>query len=254
MEYYERYDQECTEETLSGGAADTESVFALAEEEKRHAPTDVYVVQPGDTYYGIATKLGITAYQLSGLNLYVDPDAIQVGQQLRIPLLQPDADEICATGGRPHEMLETAEPSLACLHETEPRESESASAIPETSAKRAEPPHREDYTMITMPQGWSFYNILVRHGVSYDALQRANPGMDLDALTPGQTVYVPPGGSRGLTEDSAMGTHIVERLETLDSISRKYRVSTANLLKANPNLAPHDFIAGRVILVPNVWR
>ncbi len=52
---------------------------------------DIYVVQPGDTYYGIAAKLGITAYQLSGLNPYVDPEALQVGQQLCIPLQTEDS-------------------------------------------------------------------------------------------------------------------------------------------------------------------
>jgi len=299
MDYYERNVPDCTEETLADAIADSERVFTLAGDADDHACTDVYIVQPGDTYYGIAAKLGITVYQLSGLNPFVNPDAIEVNQRLCIPLLQPDSDEIIAavepgeipSHAREHEppgeraapkskaqnetMLTQNHQKQAAQHLEQPEarylkmqaESQYPDNQPEmqsheqkspyslqetTSATESIASNRHDYTTMTMPHGWSFYNILVRYGVSYDALQRANPGVDLEALAGGQAIYVPPAGSRGLTDERGFETHIVERFETLDSISRKYRVSTANLLKNNPNLTPHDFIVGRVILVPDV--
>ena len=45
----------------------------------------VYVVQPGDTLSGIATRFNVTIDDLVEANRIVDPDALQVGQEITIP-------------------------------------------------------------------------------------------------------------------------------------------------------------------------
>ena len=45
----------------------------------------VYVVQPGDTLSGIATRFNLTLDDLVEANRIVDPDALQVGQEITIP-------------------------------------------------------------------------------------------------------------------------------------------------------------------------
>ena len=45
----------------------------------------VYSVQAGDTLSGIAGRFGLTLEQLVEANRVVDPDSLQVGQQLTIP-------------------------------------------------------------------------------------------------------------------------------------------------------------------------
>lgn len=271
MEYFE---QEFAEEQFERGAVDSASVFTLAGALNKDICPDVYVVQPGDTYYGIATKLGITVYQLSGLNPYVDPDALQIGQQLCIPLLVTDSarEESCQTSAKPCDYMspepalfdtsgaytnpERSERQVTPMTEPDVLESTNVSAVieeqPRTQPDEMQRSCLEDCTTMAMPQGWNYYNILIRYGISYEALQRANPDMNLDTLTAGQIIYIPPAGSRGLSEDHSLRTHIVERSETLDMIARKFHVSTASLLKVNPNLAPDDFVAGRVILVPGM--
>lgn len=49
-------------------------------------PTNVYVVQPGDTFYGIARKVGTTYAVMVSLNPTVNPNWIYAGQQLVVPL------------------------------------------------------------------------------------------------------------------------------------------------------------------------
>ena len=45
----------------------------------------VYAVQAGDTLSGIAGRFGLTVEELVQANRLVDPDSLQIGQQLTIP-------------------------------------------------------------------------------------------------------------------------------------------------------------------------
>ena len=45
----------------------------------------VYVVQPGDTLSGIAARFNVTIDDLVEANRIVNPDALQVGQEITIP-------------------------------------------------------------------------------------------------------------------------------------------------------------------------
>ena len=48
-------------------------------------PEGVYVVQEGDTLYGIAVQFNVTMEALMEENGMEDPNALQLGQELRIP-------------------------------------------------------------------------------------------------------------------------------------------------------------------------
>ena len=45
----------------------------------------VYAVQAGDTLSGLAARFGLTVEELVQANRLVDPDSLQIGQQLTIP-------------------------------------------------------------------------------------------------------------------------------------------------------------------------
>jgi LysM repeat protein len=45
----------------------------------------VYTVQPGDTLFAIATRFGVSVDELVRANRLVNPDSLQVGQQITIP-------------------------------------------------------------------------------------------------------------------------------------------------------------------------
>ncbi len=61
------------------------SLLAAAAPVRAQAAGAVYVVQPGDTFFGIARQFGLTLEVLQAANPTVNPDRIQIGQTLVIP-------------------------------------------------------------------------------------------------------------------------------------------------------------------------
>lgn len=55
-------------------------------EERAPITETIYVVQPGDTLANIATRFCLTVEEVQRLNNIVDVDALDVGQELRIPI------------------------------------------------------------------------------------------------------------------------------------------------------------------------
>ena len=90
------------------------------------------------------------------------------------------------------------------------------------------------------------HDIQLAQDVTLHTLEAANPGADLEQLTPGQTLCVP-------REKVPCGTPTVMTLTAGDNLERvalRLNTSVGALLRANPCMAPSDFIEGAVIHVP----
>jgi LysM repeat protein len=77
-----------------GGASTTEASDRKGERKRRNRRT--YVVKPGDILSTVAEKTGLTVTELQELNPDIDPQALQVGQRLK---LRPDAESGDEDGG-----------------------------------------------------------------------------------------------------------------------------------------------------------
>lgn len=97
--------------------------------------------------------------------------------------------------------------------------------------------------------GQDFTDLLLINNVSYEALQSANPTLPTTRLTPGTRYCIPPSGTRRLCANGTE-TAIVGQGEDLNTLAELYGMPPAAFLAANPQLAPRDFIAGRVVCVP----
>ena len=89
-------------------------------------------------------------------------------------------------------------------------------------------------------------DIQIATNKSLHTLEAANPTVDLDALKPGDVLCVP----QVNLPCQLPGSATLGQGDTLESTAAKYRLSVAQLLRANPCLAPDDFTAGAIVKLP----
>ena len=201
---------------------------------------ELYEVRRGDTYSSIAAYYGIPVYTLSELNPYVDPTALQVGQLLCVPSDRPTAP--------------IAPPDLPPVYPGDDSSSSGSGGNSGCTNCTIQPTQKvcpKGSRTIIMPLGWGYGTVLTRYNVSYNALQAANPDVDVSAIPAGQRLCIPPEGSRRLCADGTR-SHVIDQGETLNTLAQRFGTTVSRLLKINAELAPSDFTAGRVICAPEV--
>lgn len=106
------------------------------------------------------------------------------------------------------------------------------------------------YTPGVVRNGQTFTDLLIENNVSYYALRAANPTLPTTRLAPGTRYCIPPSGSRRLCPNGASGSYVMGQYEDLNTLSELFGYAPGLFLTTNPQLAPADFTAGRVICVP----
>lgn len=190
-----------------------------------------YTVKRGDSFYLIAHKLGVPLRDLLAANADIHPARLMVGDVLCIPREEDDAPQTGGLGGT-----------------VTPAPDSAPAPTPDTNAPLAPDPtlgcpETEQYTV---EEGQTVADLQLRGLVSRHTLETANPGVNLDQLTTGQTVCVPAENVPcTLPETYTLGSG-----ETLESVAVRYNLPVASLLRSNPCLAPQDFEEGVCIILP----
>jgi len=167
-------------------------------------------VQRGDTLVSIARMQSISVASLIEQNPYVDPNDLQIGQRLCLPAAEPPAPPPPSAPG-----------NVRCP---------------------------QGYTRDTVRYGDTLVSVLTRYNMSYTAFTGANPSINPRRLVPGQVFCVPPRSQRGGCGDGR--SYLIQDRENLETAARANGVSALDLLIANPDLSPGDFVPGRMVCVP----
>lgn len=181
----------------------------------------LHTIEKGQSLYSIASMYGVSLADIVKLNPGSD-ERIYQGRTLRIPRVVPAADET-------------------------PQE-----------------------TFHTIAQGETLYRLSVIYKVSADTICQANPGLSAASFRTGQVIRIPsvPASDTGHSNAPAAALqpenlpaevkprcremHKVKRRETVYSISRKYGISEALLMAANPELQGTDKLKrGSFLCIPH---
>jgi len=96
-------------------------------------------------------------------------------------------------------------------------------------------------------QSGDFMSIIAsRFGLTLDEIAQANPGLDIDAIVPGDRVVIP--GLEGVS--GVLTTVPVGFGETLDSLSRKNHIEKNFLIELNHITSPSELFVGIGLILP----
>ena len=203
-----------------------------------------YTVRRGDSFYLIANRLGVPLRDLLEANSDINPARLMVGDVLCIPMEEDDKPP----EGLPETPETPDEPELPEESPDEPLPDEDLDA----PAVLPDGPVDEDMAVCpepnryTVAQGETVADVQLRANINRYTLEKANPAADLDSLKAGQVLCVP--GEN--TACPAPATYVLQSEDTIDSVALRLNVSLSALLRANPCLAPSDFLPGMCIFVP----
>lgn len=126
--------------------------------------------------------------------------------------------------------------------------------IPQRDIAVAPVETNEGYTYHTIQAKETLYSLSIRYNVKGEDIIRANPGLSVETFQIGKNIRIPATRIETLpvTEKKTVQKEMeytVQRRETLYRISRKFNVSSAELIRLNPELKD-GLKAGMVIKIP----
>ncbi len=105
------------------------------------------------------------------------------------------------------------------------------------------------YGIATVQNGQTFTDLLLLHNVSWQAMRSANPTLPTTRLSPGTTYCVPPQMTRRICPSGSY-SYVMSDGEDLNTLAETFGMQPGVFLSVNTQLAPSDFVGGRVICVP----
>ncbi|TCL70976.1 LysM domain-containing protein [Hydrogenispora ethanolica] len=182
-------------------------------------PGASYTIQAGDTVYALAQEYNTTIAEILAANPGLDPDRLRIGQRICLPGT--------AAGGTLRE--ETAPETF---------HGDFAEAISCTIGTFA----------YTIRSGDTLYLLAQKYRTTVDAILRANPGINPNALQIGQSLCIP--GSAPTSCPTGTSAYIVQSGDTLYSLAQAHQTSVDAIVQANPDLDPNRLQIGQSICIP----
>jgi LysM repeat protein len=160
--------------------------------------TDPYIIRAGDTYFSLAQRFNTTVAAITAANPGVDPNRLMIGQQICIPRtgLPPCPGGNFYTirsGDTLFAIARMFNVTVAAIIEANPGIDPMSLRVGQmicipVPAPGTCPSGTSEYTV---QAGDTFFTIARRFNITVDALMRANPGVNPDALLIGQRLCIP---------------------------------------------------------------
>ncbi|MDQ4077039.1 MAG: LysM peptidoglycan-binding domain-containing protein [Chloroflexota bacterium] len=213
----------------------------------------IHYVRVGETISGIAEQYGVDRNDLLLANGFRPDVQLMAGNTVIIP--QGEYEPIPTATALLPTAVPTVEVALVPSSTTTPAPSPTAT-VTATPAPN----------LYTVKQGDIARVIASNYGVTLEALRAANPGVNLDSLTIGDTLVIPPSNVAGQATSTAttvtlqpsatptpiptvVATHVVEDGDTVASIAAQYGVTEAAIKSHNTGLT-ETLTADEVLQIP----
>ncbi|GFN24247.1 LysM peptidoglycan-binding domain-containing protein [Thermanaeromonas sp. C210] len=217
---------------------------------------NLYTIRPGDTLFAIAQRFGISVDDLIEANPGIDPNNLQVGQIICIPLAVPPP--VCPPGSTIYtiragdtffSIARRFGISVEDLIRANPGIDPEALLIGQQICVPAAPPPgvcpRGTFAY-TIQAGDTFFRLAQRFGTTVEAIQEANPFVDPLNLQVGQLICIP----TGRRCPAGSFPYVIQPGDTFFSLARRFNTTVASIQSLNPNVDPNNLQIGQVICIP----
>ena len=158
-----------------------------------------YTIRAGDTFFSIARRFGISVSALMAANPNVDPDRLQIGQEICVPAPMP-VPGFCPggftytirAGDTFFSLANRFNTTVQAIIDVNPGVDPNRLQIGQQICIPAPPPVECPNGMIyTIQAGDTLFALAQRFGTTVNAIILANPGIDPNSLQVGRRICIP---------------------------------------------------------------
>ncbi len=213
--------------------------------------TSVYVIRQGDTLSSIAQKFGTDVKTIAGFNGITDPDNIEAGKILRIPVCSDCDDDTVIFGNYTIEKGDTLY-SIAKMYGTDVNTLARLNGIPDPDNIEAGRVIRvpldsvpDSIRIYIVRDGDTLYDIGKKYGYSIEELAAFNDIIDPDKISIGQVIRFPTAVGGELNN----GIYTVRSGDSLWKIAQRFNVTVADLINDNKLSDPDNIFPGQKLII-----
>lgn len=202
-----------------------------------------YIVQPGDTLYGISKQFGVTVEEIK-LENNLTSDTVGVGQVLKIPTILTTSLYVVKKGDTLYSIATRYGTTVNELMKVNNLTSTSLSVGQQLNIPISGDETGNNYVLYSVKVGDNLYSIAKKNNTTVDAIKELN-GLTSNLLSIGQQLKIPISVS---TTPEDYQTYTVRSGDTLYKIANIYGMSVDELIQIN-NLTTTNLTVGQVLKV-----
>ena len=203
-----------------------------------------YIVQPGDTLYGISKQFGVTVEEIK-LENNLTSDTVVIGQVLKIPTVSTTSLYIVKKGDTLYSIAIHYGTTVNELMRVNNLKSTSLSIGQQLNIPISGDTSGNDYVLYTVKVGDNLYSIAKKNNTTVNKIKELN-GLTSNLLSIGQQLKIPT-SSIDVPDDNYQ-TYVVKSGDTLYKIANNYGMSVDELIEIN-NLSGTNLTIGQVLKV-----
>lgn len=214
-----------------------------------------YTIRAGDTFFKLAQRFGTTVEAIQAANPGVDPNNLQIGQVICIPV-RPAPAPIPPAPPCPSGFLYTIQAgdtffklaqrfgtTVEAIQAANPGVDPNNLQIGQVICIPVAPPVCPGF-FYTIQPGDTLFLLAQRFGTTVQAIIAANPGIDPQRLIPGQVICIP------VAPPCPGFFYTIQPGDTLFALAQKFGTTVQAILAVNPGLDPKRLIPGQRICIP----